>query len=158
MWCLKPDENFVMGWFLMLQSVKSFPVACALGWDHKKKSYLVSKCNSHLSCRLVLLGWGVQTSWPVGSVFPNRSCSDWWAPRLPGCQKATDWKSSLCRKSTLLSHLYDIGLVRELLHEKMDFELDKNFINFINKEFFFFKFLICCLHTRSSVYMVMLSK
>lgn len=41
----------------------------------------------------------------------------------------------------LLSHLYDRGFIRELLHEELDFELYKNFINFIIKVFI----LICCL-------------
>lgn len=98
------------------------------------------------SCRLaLLLGRGAQTSWPVGSVFPNRSCSDWWAPRLPACQKATDWKPSLCRKSTLLSHLYDRGFMRELLREELELGPKEGFfINLVIKEFLYLS--SCCLH------------
>lgn len=101
----------------------------------------------NLSFRSVRPGWGVQTSWSVDSVFPNRLFSGWWAPRPPGCPRATEQKWSLWRRSMPLSHWCKRKYKAELLHEELDSSVS-DFIQCIIKNVVFFSStLLLCLRS-----------
>lgn len=85
----------------------------------ENRSHLLWALN--LCFRSVRLRWRVSTSWSVSTVFPNKLRSDWWARRPPGCQRGAEPKSSLWRRSMLLSRWWRRECKAELLHEELDY-------------------------------------